>query len=70
MSNNKQSSVEWLWDKFVNESIKISDLVKLLEQAKEIHKEETTITENTSDGYHTFKELYEIRKAYFSFPQI
>ena len=31
---------------------------------KEMHKEETTITENTSDGYHTFKELYEIRKAY------
>ena len=24
----------------------------------------TEITENTSDGYHTFKELYEFRKAY------
>ena len=29
-----------------------------------MHEQETTITENTSDGYHTFKELYEIRKAY------
>lgn len=26
--------------------------------------EENKITENTSDGYHTFKELYEFRKAY------
>jgi hypothetical protein len=40
MSNNKQSSVEWLWDKFVNKPLKISDLVKLLEQAKAMHKEE------------------------------
>ena len=34
------------------------------EKAKSMHEQETTITENTSDGYHTFKELYEIRKAY------
>ena len=40
MSNNKQSSVEWLWDKLVNKPLKISDLVKLLEQAKAMHKEE------------------------------
>jgi len=40
MSNNKQSSVEWLWDKFVNKPLKISDLVKLLEQARAMHKEE------------------------------
>ena len=39
-------------------------LDEILEQAKEMHKEETKITENTSDGYHTFKELYDFRKAY------
>ena len=33
-------------------------------QAKEMEMEQNKITENTSDGYHTFKELYEIRKAY------
>ena len=32
--------------------------------ASERNAEETKITENTSDGYHTFKELYEFRKAY------
>jgi len=29
-----------------------------------MYKKETEITENTSDGYHTFKELYDFRKAY------
>jgi len=33
-------------------------------KAKEMHKAETLVTENTSDGYHTFKELYDFRKAY------
>lgn len=49
MSNNK-SSVEWLWDKFVNESIKISHLVKLLEQAKAMHKEEIINAWRKGDG--------------------
>ena len=33
-----------------------------LKDAKE--KDQKEVTENTSDGYHTFKELYEFRKAY------
>ncbi len=32
--------------------------------ANERNKDETKITEYTSDGYHTFKELYEFREAY------
>lgn len=37
----------------------ISDTVQ--ETEKRV-REETKVTENTSDGYHTFKELYEFRK--------
>ena len=37
---------------------------EVLEKAKEIEQEQSKVTENTSDGYHTFKELYEFRKAY------
>jgi hypothetical protein len=68
---SKQSSVEYfiygmasLLGEFENKSLPQERIMDLYEQAKAIHKEETTITENTSDGYHTFKELYEIRKAY------
>jgi hypothetical protein len=32
--------------------------------AKWQQENQNTITENTSDGYHTFKELYEFRKVY------
>ena len=52
------TSAEWLI-----EELKKS-LRKEIEQAKEMEKEQSKITENTSDGYHTFKELYEFRKAY------
>lgn len=37
------------------------DLTTLIEKKV---KEVAEITENTSDGYHTFKELYEFRKLY------
>jgi hypothetical protein len=40
------------------------ELKKAERQAKEMEKEQNKITENTSDGYHTFKELYDFRKAY------
>jgi hypothetical protein len=74
MTNNKLA-VEWLAKSYVdlltklnNEEISLKEFeiqyIELLEQAKEMHQKETTITENTSDGYHTFKELYEFRKAY------
>ena len=57
------TSIEWLQHKYDNcpESF-LTD--EDFEQAKEMHNTETEITENTSDGYHTFKELYEFRKVY------
>ena len=63
----KQSAVQWL-EKRIHDMIKQGsdfgeDLPPLLihfEQAKEMDK----VTEDTSDGYHTFKELYEFRKVY------
>jgi hypothetical protein len=65
MSNNKLSSVEWLVEQLGNYNEEVIFLYQSeIQEAKAIHKEETTITEDTSDGYHTFKELYEIRKAY------
>ena len=37
---SKQSSIEWLFDKFVNSDLKVSDIMKTFEQAKQMHKEE------------------------------
>jgi hypothetical protein len=37
---------------------------ELLAQPEKTEQEPVAIDENTSDGYHTFKELYEFRKAY------
>ncbi|MFY8161631.1 MAG: hypothetical protein ACOVNU_09905 [Candidatus Kapaibacteriota bacterium] len=47
------------WDKCYQaiESVIVNKYIPL-------EKEINTITEDTSDGYHTFKTLYEIRKAY------
>ena len=36
----------------------------LSKQPEQTEQEPWAINENTSDGYHTFKELYEFRKAY------
>ena len=56
MSNNKQSSVEFLWDELksflpanytVDESVKI---LSILKQAKEMHEEE--MKNFTEDWYH------------------
>jgi hypothetical protein len=61
---SKQTAVDWLVN-VVQSCIAPNFIPKeIIEQAKEIEKEQNKITENTSDGYHTFKELYEIRKAY------
>jgi hypothetical protein len=38
-----------------------SDIKELIDQPEQVP---VAIDENTSDGYHTFKELYEFRKAY------
>ena len=61
------TSIEWLMKELYTEMNLSGDgrvLDEILEEAKEMHKAETEVTENTSDGYHTFKELYEFRKAY------
>jgi hypothetical protein len=39
-------------------------LEDLVERSSEIEKEKYKVTGSTSDGYHTFDELYEFRKAY------
>lgn len=36
----------------------------LIQSEREKEREKMKITEDTSDGYHTFKELYEFRKVY------
>jgi len=76
MTNNKQQTpVEWLAEKTfnqiellkhscINEEQFLNNMLIFREQAKEMEKEQNKITENTSDGYHTFKELYDFRKAY------
>jgi len=74
MSNNKQSSLDYYITKLTEilgpeiiKQISRDDnerIARLEKRTKAMHTEETTITENTSDGYHTFKELYEFRKAY------
>jgi hypothetical protein len=68
MTNNEinQTALQEFWGKI---SLKLSfeqidEFVPLFYQAKEMEKEQNKITENTSDGYHTFKELYEFRKVY------
>ena len=40
------------------------EIEELLDQPEQTEQEPVAIDENTSDGYHTFKELYEFRKAY------
>ena len=37
---------------------------EIIEQAKQIEAEQNKVTEDTSDGFHTFKELYEFRMYY------
>jgi hypothetical protein len=56
------TSIEWLIEQLQAPCRGIPSYI--IEQAKEMHQSETKITENTSDGYHTFKELYDFRKAY------
>ena len=61
-----KTAVEWLVEEIEN-LITIDTFkkwIELKEQALEMEKEQSTITEDTSDGYHTFKELYEFRKIY------
>jgi hypothetical protein len=72
---NKQTAVEWyekektaLLIKLENQKITLGEFAvynfDLFNQAKAMEEEQNKVTENTSDGYHTFKELYEFRKVY------
>jgi hypothetical protein len=76
MNNDKQqTAVDWQFEQLFNSFEKfnnkeytfdefLSSNLKIREQAKEMEKEQMKITEDTSDGYHTFKDLYAIRKSY------
>lgn len=65
----QKSAVKWMFENFFN--VKWDDMAQrptIFEEAFLIEQSATnciqTIDENTSDGYHTFKELYQFRKAY------
>lgn len=62
------TAVDWYFDKikshFEHDGELFESAVWTYEQAKQMEEEQQKITENTSDGYHTFKELYEFRKVY------
>jgi len=59
------TAVEWLLEQLdVDTVLTRRQLSDVINQAKKMESEQLIITENTSDGYHTFKELYDFRKAY------
>ena len=58
-----QLATEWLEDK-IQSDMTFIEILGLIRQAKEMENQQKKVDENTSDGYHTFKELYEFRKAY------
>jgi hypothetical protein len=61
----QQTAVEWLEQAYLKWSHEGNFIpTHLTEQAKQMEEEQQKVTENTSDGYHTFKELYEFRKLY------
>lgn len=63
MDNNNLTAVEWL-SKNLEGALTWADTQKLLKKALEIEHDQLAVTEDTSDGYHTFKELYEFRMLY------
>jgi transcriptional regulator with XRE-family HTH domain len=61
IERDKKDPIEWLEQEMLKGNLSMKEI---LEQAKVMYKAQSQITENTSDGYHTFKTLYAIRKAY------
>jgi len=60
-----KSIVEWFANRISHGGlVSKKQFNELLEEAKQKEIEQYKIDENTSDGYHTFKELYEFRKVY------
>jgi hypothetical protein len=64
MSNDKKQTVVQLIIQALDIECKSRGMNVYWDMYLEMEKEQTKITENTSDGYHTFKDLYAIRKAY------
>ena len=62
MSNNKQTPMEEFIEYLELTYGSLNDFIKEIYLEKE--KEAMKIDGNTSDGYHTFNELYEFRKSY------
>lgn len=65
--NKQQSAVEYLieqYNLYRPGQMPHTHFSEVREKAKQMEAEQNKVTEDTSDGYHTFKELYEIRKAY------
>ena len=62
MSNNKKSSVEWLYEKLLHCELNILEWQKHLEQAKAMHKEE--IIEARVDGDTWSTAIKEMRRNY------
>lgn len=70
-TNNNSTNEDWAeeLERFcgssVDEFLWHRDFVrKVLSQEKKALLDSMKVDENTSDGYHTFKELYEFRKLY------
>ena len=72
MSNNKQSSVEWLMDKLFDPSYMQREQLEWFEQAKEMHKKEIidanfdaqpfreyTMTDSRKISEHYYKEKFD-----------
>ena len=59
------SAIDWLVEK-VNSDCLNSCFIQptLIIQAKQMETEQNKVTQDTSDGYHTFKELYDFRMMY------
>lgn len=71
----QQTAIEWFFEVLAHNNIidhkSLCDdknlynlLYSLKNQAKQMEAEQNKITEDTSDGFHTFKELYDFRMMY------
>lgn len=62
-NNSNMTAVEWI-AKNLETTLTWEDIQRLLKKALEIEQDQLAVTEDTSDGYHTFKDLYEFRMLY------
>lgn len=64
MNNKNTNPIDWAFEELFSGQIFDQSIINIREKAKEMYAEQTEITEDTSDGFHTFRDLYAIRKAY------